>query len=300
MRVFLTGATGAIGGSILESLIKSGHHVVCFVRSISKAQSLVAQYGDQVSLLEIDNSIDPAVNFRTASQGFDKICHSGYAYTEAEKPYEDSVLQGLLDSAKETSQSKPVTFIFTTGCLIVGEQQTLLGESQTSSANSIDLTKWRIPHEEITLAANTENLHASILRPGFLYGGSAVDQWFKVCKTQGKIVAPVQEGRVSYIHREDLANFFTKVLENHCSGIFNISEGVGPNVTELIEIAKKLTGIQVVERVENVWPFVHDFGFHLFGMTVHQMLDSERGRELFGFTPKHNINTEAEQLIKLD
>ena len=300
MKVLLTGATGAIGGAALFGLVQGGHEVVCAVRNLQKAQALVDKYGAQVTLVELDGSLDPAAQFRSVSAGFDKICHTGFANSENEKDYESAVLSGLLDSAKETSQSKPVSFIFTTGCLIVGEQQELKGEDNTSTDNCIPLVRWRIQHETTTLAANTENLHASVVRPGFMYGGSTVDVWFKGCKQHGKIVVPNVNGRVCYIHKEDLGNAYRFILENHATGVFTISEGVGPNVEEIIELAKVIAGTEVVERVDNVWPFIHDYGFHLFGLTLHQMLDSARARELFGFNPKHNIRLEAQQLLLLD
>ena len=300
MRVLLTGATGSMGGAIFQGLISAGHEVVCLVRSISKSQSLLAASATQVSLLEFDPSQDIASQFRAAAQGFDKIIHSGYAYTAADSALEDSVIAGFLEAARETAQTKPVSFIFTTGCLVVGETHSLLGESQTSTANCIESVRYRIAHEEAVLAAGTENLRTAIVRPGWLYGGSTVDQWFRAVKKHGKIVVPVQEGRTSNIHREDLGSFYVKVMENNATGVFNVSEGLGPNVSELVEITKNITEVQEVERVENIWAHVHDYGFFLFGLTFHQMLDSERGRLELGWAPKHNFSTEAQQLIIFD
>ena len=273
---------------------------VCLVRNISKSAPIIGGYGPQVSLIEFDPSQDITSQFRSAAQGFDKIIHAGYAYTAADSALEDSVIAGFLEAARETSLSKPVSFIFTTGCLVVGETHTLVGESQTSTANSIELARYRIAHEEVVLAACTENLHTAVIRPGWMYGGSLVDLWFRAVIKHGKIVGPVQDGRVSYIHKEDLGNFYVKVLENNATGVFILSEGIGPSFSELVEITKNVTGVKEVERVENIWEHTHDYGFFLFGLTIHQMLDSERGRLELGWTPKHNFSTEARQLLILD
>ena len=137
--MLLTGATGAIGGAVLLGLIQGGHEVVAAVRNIAKAQALVDKYGAQLTLVELDASLDLTAQFHTVSRGFDRILHTGFANSANEKDSESAGLQGLLNSAKETSETKPVSFIFTTGVLILGEQQELSGEDQTSSANTVPL-----------------------------------------------------------------------------------------------------------------------------------------------------------------
>ena len=113
-------------------------------------------------------------------------------------------------------------------------------------------------------------------------------------------MVPVVNGRTSNIHREDLGRFYVEVLERNARGVFFVSEGVGPNVLEVVEIARNVTGVQEVERVENIWEYIDDYGFFLFGLTINQMIDSERGRLELGWAPKHNLSTEAQQLIAFD
>ena len=300
MRVLLTGATGAIGGAVLLGLIQGGHEVVAAVRNIAKAQALVDKYGAQLTLVELDASLDLTAQFQTVSRGFDRIIHTGFANSANEKDSESAVLQGLLNSAKETSESKPVSFIFTTGVLILGEQQELSGEDQTSSANTVPLVAWRVEHEETTLNANTDNLHTAVVRPGFMYGGSTIDFWFNAVKKHGKIVVPNGNGRVAYIHKEDLGTVYRLISENLGTGLFNAVEGAGPSVDEVVEIAKEITGVQVVEKVDNVWQHIHDFGFFIFGLTLQQLLDPKRARELYGFVPKHSFQTQARELLLLE
>ena len=97
------------------------------MRNLSKSQSLVSKYGSQVSLLQFAPSGDLTIQFRSAAHGFDKIVHSGYTSTAADSPLEDSVIAGFLEAARETSQTRPVSFVLTTGGLIVGETHTLVG-----------------------------------------------------------------------------------------------------------------------------------------------------------------------------
>jgi nucleoside-diphosphate-sugar epimerase len=299
-KVLVTGVTGAVGSSVVEGLVRHGHEVTCPVRNISKAQSFAEKHGSQVVLVELDSSLAPKEQFRNVSRGFDRIIHTGFANSAQEKDYETEVLLGLLESAKETSETKPTGLIFTTGCLILGEQAELSNEENTSSQNSLPLVSWRIEHEEIALNANSENLHVSVIRPGWIYGGSGVDFWFRSCKTHGKIVVPVAEGRVSYIHKEDLGEIYALVIENFGTGVFIATEGLGPSYEETIELAKSVTGVQEVEKVQNIWEHIKDYGFFLFGLSNTQKLEAKRARDLYGFAPKHNIKAEASQLLILD
>ena len=44
MRIFLTGATGYVGGAVLDALVRGGHNVTALVRDNGKAR-LVAKRG---------------------------------------------------------------------------------------------------------------------------------------------------------------------------------------------------------------------------------------------------------------
>ena len=127
-----------------------------------------------------------------------------------------------------------------------------------------------------------------------------VDKWFKACKTHGKIIVPQGNGCLSYIHRDDVGVLYRLVLENSGTGYFTASEGQGPNLDQVIELAKAITGVQEVERVDNVWPHMENYGFYTFGLSLTSMLDSKRGRELYGYQPKYNFLRDAHSQLKLD
>lgn len=296
MKVFLTGATGTIGGSILNALSSSGYEVTCAVRSIAKAQALA---GPNVVLLELDQSLDLQTQFYNAAKGFSSIIHSGFAMSPNDDALETQVITGLINAAKESAANTQTTLIFTTGALCQGQTDHLAGEDEATNANCIDFVKFRIPHEEMVINANSENLHASVIRPVCIYGGSFVDQYYKACKTLGKILVPHGNNRVSYIHKEDLGEFYKVILENSPTGFFTASEGLGPNVDEVIEIAKAVTGVQEVERVDNVWEHMQTYGFYLFELSLNSVLDGKRARELFGFQPKKNFKRDAVDLLRL-
>lgn len=300
MRIFLTGATGSIGGGILHALAQAGHQVTCVVRNIEKASSLKAQYGDLISLVEMIPDQDTSSLFESLSSGFPAIIHSGYSFSENDKDYEQAVIEGLLSSAKKTSESSPVTFVFTTGAYVVGETDHLAGEDETSSSNTLAFNKYRVVHEEYVLSAQSENLHISIVRPTWVYGDSFVDSWFRACKTQGKIIASAKEGHVTFIHKHDLGELYRLIVENSATGFFAGSEGQSLSTSEIIELARRITEVNEVERVENVWAYIQTYGFFIISTEFSSRLDCKRGRELLGFSPKYNLLRDAERVLKID
>ena len=48
MRIFLTGATGYIGGALLDALVRGGHDVTALVRDNEKAARVSARGGHPV------------------------------------------------------------------------------------------------------------------------------------------------------------------------------------------------------------------------------------------------------------
>ena len=298
MKILLTGATGTIGGSILRSLKSAGHEVTCAVRNLPKAKPLS---GPKVFLHELPSSSDPQSQFYEACKGHFNIIHSGFLNTgdPAEAELETKVITGILAAAKESSAKAKTTLVVTTGALCMGESTRLLGEDEVSNANCLPMLKGRVAHEEMVIAAASKTLITSIMRPTCIYGGSHVDHYFKACKEQGKIVVPHGNGTVSYIHKEDLGEIYRLVIENSGSGFFTASEGLGPNLDQVIEIAKRVTGVQKVERVDNVWAHVHTYGFYLFELTLNSMFESKRAREMYGFKPKHLFQRDAQELLKL-
>ncbi|OMJ86796.1 hypothetical protein SteCoe_11652 [Stentor coeruleus] len=299
MKVLVTGITGTIGGSILSALAPTGYEIICPVRSRAKAQPIVERVGGNITLVDLDQSLDIQTQFYNVARGIPNIIHAGFLMSYNDAEMETQVITGLVNAAKETSQTVEVALIVTTGALCVGQNFELSGEDQISNENCLDLLKCRVAHEELVLASNSATLKASITRPVCIYGGSFVDQYYKACKQYGKIIVPHGNGSVSYIHKSDLGRYYKLLLEYKGSGCFTISEGLGPNLDEVIEIAKKVSGVQEVVRIDNPWEHMATYGFYLFELTLTSKLDPKRGRELFGFVPEYNFARDAERLLVL-
>jgi nucleoside-diphosphate-sugar epimerase len=253
-----------------------------------------------IRYVEINNSLDDYSKFRQLSQGFTSIIHTGFANSPDDEALETNALRGLLDSAKDTSATEKVSFVFTTGGFLYGPMERVTPDDEATSENALPFIKFRLAHEELALAAAGGNLNVSVIRPVFVYGGSHIDKWFSVCKKNGKIIAPESNGRICTIHKYDLGNFYRLLAENYANGIFAASENSGTDASDFIELAKRLTGVQEVERVSEIWSHIQTYGYTLVGLNMFQAIESKRGRVELGFVPKYQILRDGESLIKID
>src|SRR3954466_2656216 len=71
MRIFLTGATGYIGSSVLEAFLRAGHDVTALVRDPQKAE-LIARRG----VHPIIGDLGKPASYAVAAEASDVIVHT--------------------------------------------------------------------------------------------------------------------------------------------------------------------------------------------------------------------------------
>ncbi|CAG9328748.1 unnamed protein product [Blepharisma stoltei] len=193
MRVFLTGATGSIGSSVLESLLSHGHDVTCTVRNEEKGQ-VIASKGDRAHYIIFDINGNTAHQLAELAVGYDAIIDCiQQPFTKEGAIAEDITVDALIQAAKKTSETKPVTFVYTAGIGVIGNTTSVINEDHDDTSNSWEFSKPRILREKKVINASTENLHGVSLRVSWVYGKSSVDHWIRACKSQNKIVVASQK-----------------------------------------------------------------------------------------------------------
>jgi len=163
MRILLTGATGSIGSSVLQALVDGGHEVTCPVRSLSKVAN--PNSNPHVHYVQINEALDDFTKFNQLAQGFAGIIHTGYLNGPGQAEMESNVTRGLLEAAKAHSANEKVVFVFTSGCLVLGEYDHVVGDNELTTANCPEFYRPRLVHEELALSHSSENLGVSIVRP---------------------------------------------------------------------------------------------------------------------------------------
>src|SRR4029077_1567491 len=96
MRIFLTGATGYIGGAVLDALVRGGNDVTALVRDNEKAARVSARGAHPV----IGNLGEPET-YRAAAEAQDGYVHTAFDVASGRGPAIDRlVVDALIAAAK--------------------------------------------------------------------------------------------------------------------------------------------------------------------------------------------------------
>src|SRR5262245_9426077 len=147
MRVFLTGATGYVGGPVLEALLRGGHQVDALVRNNAKAARIAARGARPV----IGNLAEPE-SFRAAAEGHDGYVHAALDRTPGrtaaiEKLAIETIIglgqRAAMDAAEPP---KKCFIIFTSGMWVLGQAPQPIAED--APTKPIAMAAHRPEHEQ--------------------------------------------------------------------------------------------------------------------------------------------------------
>uniref|UniRef100_F4CED2 NAD-dependent epimerase/dehydratase domain-containing protein n=1 Tax=Sphingobacterium sp. (strain 21) TaxID=743722 RepID=F4CED2_SPHS2 len=286
-KIFITGATGYIGGSIAKLLVDKGYKVSGLVRKESDTEKL-----KELGINPVLGTLQDAPLLREESKKADAIIHAA----DADDPYAiDTFLQALKGTDK--------TFIHTSGSSILGNKEN--GEKSNF-----------IYTEDIPLDARFEKVHRVIINnhiiksaqqrirsivivPTMIYGEGLglkkesiqIPMLLKLSKERGAGVH-IESGENiwSNVHIEDLAELYLKVLEKAKAGSYFYAENGEPSLRDIaLSISKRigregqLSSISMDEAVSH-------FGSEgaYFALGSNSRCSSDKARQLLGWTPNYS------------
>jgi nucleoside-diphosphate-sugar epimerase len=236
MSVFLTGATGFIGSSVLRRLIEEGHEVRALVRSQEKANLVEAAGAEPVIGDITDSELVTAESDRsdgvvhTASPGDDTVAAVNDAFVTA-------VFAGLEGSTKP--------YVHTCGIWSYGTNTDI---TEDSPFRPTAISQWRVPIDERVRAA--DGVHTTIIVPGIVYGYGRGIPTLIADAPRGNGVVPalhlIGDGsqRWPTVHVDDLAALYVLAFEQADAGSLYIgASGDNPTVRDLGTVAAAAAGI---------------------------------------------------------
>jgi len=158
MRIFLTGATGYIGGAVLDALVKAGHDVTALVRDNEKARGVARRGGHPV----VGNLAQPE-SFRSAAEAQDGYVHTAFDRPSGRGPQIDrGALDVIIAAARRprtarstTSAATPASarrfIIYTSGIWVLGQSPD--PSTEEAPVNPTPIAAWRPAHEALVLSA---------------------------------------------------------------------------------------------------------------------------------------------------
>jgi dihydroflavonol-4-reductase len=249
VRVFVTGATGFIGGHVARKLRDRGEDVVALVRSPDKAGDLREL---DCELVEGDLSDEAAI--KKGVEGCDAVVHGGAVYKvgipkkEREAMWDANVrgTERVLDAAHEAGAQRVV---YVSTCNVFGNTKgELVDESYRRDESEgflsyYDETKYRA--HEVAEDRLGKGYPIVIVQPGGVYGpndhseiGNMIDQ----ARTGKLKMKMFPETGFMLIHVEDVAEGILLALDKGEVGEAYVLSGQQARMGELVDRVCEMSG----------------------------------------------------------
>ena len=293
MRVFIAGASGAIGTPLVRQLIERGHEVVGSSRSRKSAERVRAMGAEPVVLDVLDAG---AVRKAVLEAHPDAIAHEATAlanvrfsrsldrtFAETNRLRTEGT-DALLAAAREANVNRFVAQSFASmryareGSWVKTEEDPLdpapvAGTRETGAA-------MRYLDETVTAAGGV------VLRYGGFYGADSDGMVEPVRKRQFPIVGS-GDGVSSFVHLDDAAAATVLALENGAAGIYNIVDDEPAPVRDWLPVMAEALGAKPPRHFP-AWLarlFAGEAGV-MMGTTSRGASNSKAKREL-GWAPRY-------------
>lgn len=281
MQVFLTGATGYIGGAVAEALSKAGHAVVGLARSEEQARMLAAKglgahrgdLGDPASLAE-------------GARKADAVIHTAMGAAADSGRVDRAAVEAML-SAMDALKQVDRPFIYTSGCWVLGNTGAQIADEDTPLAPT-PLVAWRPANEQLVLDPARHGVQGIVLRPAMVYGrgGGLVTTFVQSAREHGAArVIGDGENRWTFVHLEDLAALYVLALRAAAGTLLFAAHGAGIRVRDVAEAASRAGGadgkvqtVPIEEARKTMGPFAD-------ALALDQQISGERAQRVLGWRP---------------
>ena len=239
MKVFITGASGYIGGSLAEALTRAGHQVSGLARSDASAAALEGR-----GIAPVRGTLDDADVLAAAAR--DGRCHVNAA-NAGHRGAAEAMVNALAGSGK--------CFLHTSGSSIVGTRaRGELVEQVFDEDTPFTPTEYRAPRvaiDKMVRGAAQNGVRSVVIAPSLIYGRGrglnphsiqvpwliAVAKKFGVARHIGS-----GENRWANVHIDDLVTLYLAAIEKAPAGAFYFAENGENSMREVCEAISRMLG----------------------------------------------------------
>jgi nucleoside-diphosphate-sugar epimerase len=300
MKVFVAGATGAIGKALLPRLVRAGHAVTGLTHTARKAglihqldcEPVVADALDEPSIRSAVMAARPdvIVHEMTDLKGASDLRHFDSAFDGSNR-LRTAGTDHLLAAARNCGVRRMIVQSFCgwpyarSGAHVKDEEDALDADPPAEQRRTLDAIRYM--ERVVTASAAPEGV---VLRYGAFYGEDTgmfdapfVDQIRKRC------VPLIGSGAAwwSFVHIEDAADATVLAVERGRAGIYNIVDDEPVPVSEWLPATARMLGAKAPHRVPG-WLARFLAGEHLVAMMTQSRGGSNaKAKRELGWQPRH-------------
>jgi len=283
MRVFVTGASGHIGGAVVPDLLEAGHEVVGLARSDESAAKIEAA-GAEVRRGDLDD-LD---GLKEAAVEADGVIHLAFRHDlmatgemEGAIATDLAATQAFGDALAGTDKA----FVNTSGTLMLA----MIGLDRTGTEEDRSPGGHRADVENATLALADRGVRSSVIRLSPFVHSSELDKHgfgpilIGFARAAGHAGYPGEgTNRLPAVHTLDAAKLYLLAVESAPAG--QVLHGVGDEGIPTKEIAEAIgRGTDLpVQSVDADY-----FQFLAFALVADNPTSNAKTRELLGWEPTH-------------
>lgn len=239
MKIFVTGASGYIGGAVAAALVDAGHAVSGLARSEETAAALKAR-----GIAAVAGTLDDSEILADAARAADVTVNAANA---GHRGAAQAMVEALAGTAK--------AFIHTSGSSIVGTRaRGELVEAVFDEDTPFSPTPQRAARVEIDAmvrAAAGRGVRAAVIAPSLIYGhGAGVNPhsiqvpWLIALAKKAGVARHIGSGenRWSNVHIDDVVRLYAAAIERAPAGAFYFAENGENSMREACEAVSRMLG----------------------------------------------------------
>ncbi|MEX3812027.1 NAD-dependent epimerase/dehydratase family protein [Paraburkholderia sp. BR13439] len=285
MKIFVTGASGFIGGSIAAHLARAGHVVRGLIRKPEHSAEL-----QRLGIEPVVGTLDDRALLIAEAQAADAVINA------ASSDHEGAVralIDGLAGSGK--------VFLHTSGSSIVGDASGgEAGEARIYHEDALPTPSAdkaaRVAIDQLVLDAAQRNVRSAVLCNTLIYGhgavaGSASVQLPRLVRQAQKsgVVRHVGSGGNiwSNVHIDDVAELYRLALDKTPAGTFYFVESGEASFSDMSTAIARAMKLGAPQN----WPLEdakQEWGYEMasYGLGSNSRVRGERARRLLGWQPR--------------
>ncbi len=266
MKVFITGATGYIGGAVAAAAARAGHDVIALAHTDSALQSLRARGWHAVA-----GDLRDGEGLERRARQSDAVIHAANTGGPDAAEVDTAATRSFLRALGHTGKS----FVYTSGVWVLGAGRS----DEDTRPDPAALIAWRAPLEaEIVTAA--PGIRSVVVRPGIVFGrGGGIPGMI----ARGEVpVIGTGAQRWPLVHVDDLADLYVRALH---AAPGTILHGVATTVT-MREMALLSRHDQSGIETKSVDDARAALGAFADALALDQDVDSTRTRIVMQWRPR--------------